>query len=229
MAKPVFGARAADSPRRVVRPCGHCIAVPSRIVNRKSARRQDPEAAVVVCVIQTLILVPLDMVSAGCRDSRSAGFASQDRPLREAPYAPYCDIPQPRPQPAPRMVKLPDLGATSESALAGIAVSAADAPITVRASDVPRSDLINLGTRILPGVGEGDMAVRSWGCGHSLQQPQAIRKRQKLIHVTNVISVSDQNNNHVLGVERDFSALFSRGVAGVDHHRASQALLAAMV
>jgi hypothetical protein len=74
------------------------------------------------------------------------------------------------------MVKLPDFGGTAESALAGIADSTADAPITVRASETPRSDLINLGTRVVPGVGEGDMAVRSWELATTCSTSVATRK-----------------------------------------------------
>jgi hypothetical protein len=74
--------------------------------------------------------------------------------LRAAPYAPYCDMPQPWPQPEPRIVKLPDLAETAESARAGIVVSTAEMPMRATATAPPRSRLIQ---RLSAPVGEEAM------------------------------------------------------------------------
>ena len=78
-------------------------------------------------------------------------------------------MPQPWPQPAPRIVKLPALAETAESAWAGIVVKTADVPITATATAPLSTRLMQLRARVTAGVGEGAMAVRSWGSGLSLQ------------------------------------------------------------
>jgi hypothetical protein len=78
-------------------------------------------------------------------------------------------MPQPWPQPAPRIVKLADLADTDGSAWAGIIVNAVEAAITMSAVAAPRNRLIKFRAAVLPNVGEGDMTRPFVGSGHSLQ------------------------------------------------------------
>src|SRR5687768_18577154 len=110
-------------------------------------------------------------------------------------------MPQPWPQPAPRIVKVPDFAEIAESARAGMVVSTAEVPTTARARAAPRRRLAQLGTKVLAAVGEEDMTIsirRQVAIACSTSTPT--RQRRKEIDVTNVMFGASH-----LRIERDLS------------------------
>jgi hypothetical protein len=135
--------------------------MPGCVTNGKAARRQNPQAVVVVGGDPDLDLGSARyLAQPGTRliegEDLLPGQAFPSGPVRAVlGHTPAVA------QPAPRIVKFPELAETAESARAGIVVRSADVPITAIASAPLRSRLSRLRARVAAGVGEGDMAVRS--------------------------------------------------------------------